>query len=441
MREKDVRVLWEEDGDLELMKLFFLSHRPEHDLQQRIKEKTLAKIAREEEGGHVGATPDHSRPSSGKRWEPFGRWFCGLRWRREWKFVLPLATVMMLGLLGYLVWVGPIGSPDSYGVRNTALAGKAQSALQVPKAASPAADAGAGTGNPELSWSRAGAEKAPPGDAEPGSGGTENQPEQHLFTVTAPYLAALPDPAAGQALSQAQSAVDPNVPGISRKIVKNYWAVLQVESVSTIAKAIEQKAQELHGYVVAAEQNGAQAEANGHVTVRVPAEQLDSLRSVVPSWGKVLSERQSGNDITNQYYDAQTRLQHWQAEEARYLDILRQAKNVDDILKVENSLASIRQQIEQLKGQLKLWDHDVAYSTVDITLQTKPRPTVQIANAWQPMNWHMTWQAAREAVLKTVSSMWNALNYLVIGLGYALPYLGVLAVGFATYRWWRARRS
>ena len=176
------------------------------------------------------------------------------------------------------------------------------------------------------------------------------------------------------------------------------------------------------------------------MTFKIPADKFEGVRSSLAEIGKVLNQHISADDITNQYYDADTRLKNWQAEEQRYLDILRQAKSVNDILSVENSLSNIRMQIEQLKGQLKLWDNEVAYSTIQVQLQTKPNP-VRVNEPWQPISWHTTWQAAKNAVLKTISASWNFLNYLVVGLGYALPFLILGGAGYLGYRQWRRKKG
>jgi hypothetical protein len=106
---------------------------------------------------------------------------------------------------------------------------------------------------------------------------------------------------------------------------------------------------------------------------------------------------------------------------------------VEDILKIESYLSDVRIQIEQLKGQLKLWDHEVAYSAVTINLQTTPNP-VNVNDPWQPISWSKTWQAAQDAVLKAVSSAWNGLNMIIVGIAYTLPYLALIGVLYGIYR-------
>ena len=53
--------------------------------------------------------------------------------------------------------------------------------------------------------------------------------------------------------------------------------------------------------------------------------------------------------------------------EQRYLDILKQAKNVEDILKVEEQLKSIREEVEAAQGRLQYIDHNVSTSVIHLS--------------------------------------------------------------------------
>jgi len=212
---------------------------------------------------------------------------------------------------------------------------------------------------------------------------------------------------------------------------------LEVATINNSVTQISNEAQQLGGYVVESEQNGSDSQASAHLALKIPADKLNGLRDSLSTWGKILDQHMLANDITNQYYDSQVRLQTLETEEKRYLEILNQAKTVEDVLKVENALSNIRQQIEQLKGQLKLWNNLVDYSTVNLQLVTQQSPNFNVKNPWQPIAWSHTWKATQDAVLKTISSAWNALNYLVVGLGYAFPYLIIGALGWGFYRAWK----
>lgn len=183
-----------------------------------------------------------------------------------------------------------------------------------------------------------------------------------------------------------QTVVPPDDAGIPRKITHDLTLTLEVANTNDSVTQISSEVQKLGGYVVEALQNGSDSHSFAHLTLKIPADKLAGLRYSLSSWGKILDQHMVANDITNQYYDSQVRLQTLETEEKRYLEILNQAKTVEDVLKVENALGNIRQQIEQLKGQLKLWNNIVEYSTVNLQLVTLQSPNLNVKNPWQPIS-------------------------------------------------------
>lgn len=227
---------------------------------------------------------------------------------------------------------------------------------------------------------------------------------------------------------------DPNLP---KMITYNINANIQVSNVTETLNKLNQDIQQLGGYVTNSQLYYRESNVYGHFTAKIPADKFENFRLSIPDMGKILSLNQTANDITNQYYDAQTRLQNWEAEQARYLEIIKQAKTIEEILKVEGSLANIRQQIEQLKGQLKFWNNAVQYSTVQIELQPVTAPVFNVTDPWQPVSWAKTWKAVQGAILKTLSVTWNTINYIVVVLAYILPFAAILGIIYVFYRFFK----
>jgi hypothetical protein len=233
------------------------------------------------------------------------------------------------------------------------------------------------------------------------------------------------------------SMFPPADPSLPKMITYNLNANIQVSNVTETLNKLNQDIQQLGGYVTNSQLYYRDSNEYGHFTAKIPADKFDNFRLSIPDMGKILSLNQTANDITNQYYDAQTRLLNWEAEQARFLEIIKQAKTIEEIIKVEGSLANIRQQIEQLKGQLKFWNNAVQYSTVQIELQPVTAPVFNVTDPWQPVSWAKTWKAVQGAVLKTLSVTWNAVNYIVVVLAYTLPFAALLGMIYVFYRFFK----
>jgi len=415
----DLTSLWEEEGDLQRMKAFFHTIQSDSEgneqIKQSIKQKALEKMAQEERVG----LPLVGKEGLVQRTRTRLRSMLG---QQQWKLGIPVVALALLVIIGQGIMKGSfnllsrIGNPE-IASQSTGMTQQAPSAGSV---GSTEANVGGAPNDSSVARDIAAPQPA-----------SSKSTSDSTAKGAGPILPVPPD----------QAVVPPADAGIPRKLIHDLTLTLEVAAINDSVTKISREVQQLGGYVVESQQIGSDRQSSAHMTLKIPADKLNGLRDSLSKGGKILDERLLANDITNQYYDSQARLQTLETEEKRYLEIINQAKTVEDVLKVENALGNIRQQIEQLKGQLKLWNNIVDYSTVNLQLNTLQNPNYNVKNPWQPISWTNTWKATQEAMLKTISSAWNALNYLVVGIGYALPYLLVGALGWRAYRVWRKWKS
>ncbi|MCO1603006.1 DUF4349 domain-containing protein [Desulfosporosinus nitroreducens] len=428
----DLTALWEEDGDLQRMKAFFQTIEGDiegnEQIKQSVKQKALEKMASIEDSKqfHVDVNINEKESLAQRlrsrllTMSNFGHWKLSLS-------VVALALFVIIGqeaMNGSLNIFPRMGSTQKL----------AQSVGSPPQAADSkgsmemGADSNAKTKGVNDTFI-ANDEIAEAQSLQKDSLYSTNTSSDMRENVEIPPLS--PD----------QPSVPPADTGVSRKIIHDLELTLEVATIKDTVTQISQEVKQLGGYVVTSQQSESDYHSSAQLTVKIPADKLAGLQDTFSAWGKVLEQRLQANDITNQYYDSQARLQILEAEEKRYLEILDKSTTIEDVLKVENSLSNVRQQIEQLKGQLKLWNHQVDYSTVTLQIVTRQSPNLNVTNPWQPISWSETWKAAGDAVLKTLSSTWNGLNYLVVGIGYASPYLLIGALSWILYRVWQKSKS
>ncbi|OQX50337.1 MAG: hypothetical protein B5M53_12715 [Candidatus Cloacimonas sp. 4484_209] len=87
-------------------------------------------------------------------------------------------------------------------------------------------------------------------------------------------------------------------------------------------------------------------------SMRIPEEYFSNVFEELKTLGKVKSTDTNREDVTKRYMDLESRLNNKKAEEKRYLEILEEAKNVEEILKVESYLSRTREEIERLQGEI-----------------------------------------------------------------------------------------
>ncbi len=169
---------------------------------------------------------------------------------------------------------------------------------------------------------------------------------------------------------------------IERKIIRNAEIIIETDSPNDGQRKIAAIAEKQGGFVVTSEsrenQGNAQVAPSTTVTVvaRVPATKFgDAVEEIHRIGGKILREKISGQDVTEEFIDIEARIRTKRALEMQFLEIMKQARKVSDALEVQNQLAEVRTEIERLEGRRRFLENQAALSTITITLQT-PAPIV-----------------------------------------------------------------
>lgn len=170
----------------------------------------------------------------------------------------------------------------------------------------------------------------------------------------------------------------------SRKIVRNGSLDLLVSDVGQAAAKVRAVADRLGGFV----EKSSQTSLGGHsavITLRVPAGSLD--RAISEIEGAALNvdrENIEARDVTRDYVDLDARLRNLQAEEQRYLEILKRAMTVKDTLDGTEKISEVRGQIEQLQGEMKYLTAQIDMSSLEISLHADAEAAV-LGVRWQPL--------------------------------------------------------
>src|SRR6185369_4830381 len=159
-----------------------------------------------------------------------------------------------------------------------------------------------------------------------------------------------------------------------RKIIRNGDLTLETGSPTDGLRRITAVAESHGGFVVNSEftQNPVEAGTKPSQTVtviaRVPATQFaTALEEIRGAGERVISEKISGQDVSEEYLDLEARLRTKKALEAQFLEIMKQARKVQDALDVQSQLADVRTEIERLEGRRRFLENQAALSTITTT--------------------------------------------------------------------------
>lgn len=113
-------------------------------------------------------------------------------------------------------------------------------------------------------------------------------------------------------------------------------------------------------------------------TVRVPSDQLDATLAELRKLGRVESETQGGEEVTQRYVDLVARLKNSKNTEQTLLDILRnRTGKLSDVLQVEKELSRVRGEIEEMEAERKELAKQVAFATVTARIAEEYKAQLQ----------------------------------------------------------------
>lgn len=214
---------------------------------------------------------------------------------------------------------------------------------------------------------------------------------------------------------------------IERKLIKNGSIEFEVSSVTDTKEKINALVKESGGYISSDNQNNYSGNPRFEQNIRIPADKLDDFVSKIESLArKVDSKTISTQDVTEEFIDVETRLATKKELEARYRDLLKQAKYVKDIIEVEAQLNNVRSEIESMEGRLKYLNSQVSYSTLNVSYYQASTGNYGFGSRF----------------MNSFGDGWRSLLDFIIGLFAAWPFIIIIgAITWVFIRWRKRKRS
>jgi len=210
-----------------------------------------------------------------------------------------------------------------------------------------------------------------------------------------------------------------------RKIIKTADASIEVEKFKEMKPEITKVIQKWQAYISKENEVNNNYKISNTLEIRVPGENFEKLLDELVSLGKKVDYKKiDANDVTEEYYDIQARMESNKKLEQSYFELLKKAYSMGDILQIQEKLGQIREEIEAKEGRLKHIDDRANYSTVSLfyyeLLDYKYIPQKN--------------PGFFERLAKALHSGWTGLVTILIGIFYLWPLWLVLGIGFYFFR-------
>ena len=151
-----------------------------------------------------------------------------------------------------------------------------------------------------------------------------------------------------------------------------------------------------------------------------------------------MSNRETADDITLSYVATESRMKALETEEARLLELLAEAKDMADLLQIENRLTQVRTELEQVKSQLRVMDNKVDYGTLYLTVREVKEYTV----VEEP---ETVWERIGTGFMESLQSLGDFFVELFVFVIVALPYLvligALVTAAILLLRWGKKKKA
>lgn len=209
---------------------------------------------------------------------------------------------------------------------------------------------------------------------------------------------------------------------VERKLIKEGQVEFETDDLNSTRETIFEAVKKYKGYVSSDQEFKSPGRKSNMVIIRVPADNFDNLLSDATQGVKRFESKEINvKDVTEEFLDIQARLKTKKGLEQRFIDLLKVAKNVTEILEIEKQIGELRSDIESIEGRLKYLQDRVSFSTLTMTFyETIPHET-----------------AFGQKFKNALVNGWDNLIWLFVGLTHIWPFILIavaIVIGIRAYR-------
>ncbi|MEZ4778077.1 MAG: DUF4349 domain-containing protein [Flavobacteriaceae bacterium] len=209
---------------------------------------------------------------------------------------------------------------------------------------------------------------------------------------------------------------------IEQKIIKTAQLRFEASNPEETHKNILALTQQFKGFIQSDNAGKNYNQLYRNMVIRVPTEKfqpfIDSLSKGVPYFDQKDISRQ---DVSEEFVDLEARLKAKRELENRYLELLKQAKSVKEMLEIERELSVIREEIEAKQGRLNYLQNKVSLSTVNIEFYKQTAETGVTLSYGQK-------------IVNALKGGWDGVSVFFLGLLYLWPLFVFVLIGILVLR-------
>ena len=256
----------------------------------------------------------------------------------------------------------------------------------------------------------------------------EDRSNDGFFKTSSPEYGLENDMMLEESMIVSYETEKPQAPSQEQKIIKTGNLSFETQELEKTHEKIRALSKQYEGIIQQDVSGKNYSRVFQQMTIRIPSENFQVFVDGISDGVAYFDRREiSQRDVTEEFVDIEARLVAKKELEKRYLELLKQAKNVKEMLEIERELSAIREEIEARQGRLKYLQSQVSMSTVHLDFYKTTAETGVTLSYGQKIK-------------NALQGGWDGISIFFLGLLYMWP-LFVLAIIVILVIRWLIRRS
>lgn len=164
---------------------------------------------------------------------------------------------------------------------------------------------------------------------------------------------------------------------IEEKIIRTAYVTVRSSKVKESYDKTLLLAKKYDGLIVNSSTSKWEESEEAVIEIKVPPKYFLILLDEIKNIGEIESKNISEEDVTEEYYDIEARLENKRKVRERLFDLLRKAYKVKEILEVEREIERVGEEIERLEGRLRYLNIKTDYARITVTIYNRRIPIIE----------------------------------------------------------------
>jgi len=214
-------------------------------------------------------------------------------------------------------------------------------------------------------------------------------------------------------------AVADDIPAdFERKLIKTGNLTIEVSSFDEAQAAVADFVKAFSGYTT----NSYVAEDYYNVTVKIPAVKFETAMESANNIGKVKYKSENSQDVTDEFYDLESRLETKRILKEKFESYLKQSKDMKELLEVEKQLNEVISDLEAMESRMKRLNGQIEYSTIYINMNL---PSGYVNSGY---NWPDMGEKFGDLGYGIVNFFANLLMFIIYAVIFGIPVIAIIAL-------------